>query len=175
MREGPGSGEEWREFARQLAVNLRRRRDAAGLTQERVAEMAGISLYAYQTYERGTAQGQAVNPRLATVLTICQALDVPIEELLPDVPRLVAKTVRRDSHATKQPVLSPEQAVAIKADLGADSSRLTVPEEQILNLIASGMTASEIASLLELSNATVEDYVRRIRAKLTPVVQSATS
>lgn len=71
-------------------MNLRRRRDALGLTQEAVAERAGISLYAYQQYERGavTKGGAATNPRLATVLMLCQVLDEPIQRLLPLVPRL---------------------------------------------------------------------------------------
>lgn len=91
MRNGPGSSEKWPDFARRLAVNLRQRRDAAGMTQEQVAELAGISLYAYQTYERGTAQGQAVNPRLATMLALSQALSTTLEELLPDAPKLTTR------------------------------------------------------------------------------------
>ncbi|KZE42044.1 hypothetical protein AVW09_10995 [Microbacterium sp. T32] len=60
-----------------------------GLTQEAVAERAGISLYAYQQYERGavTKGGAATNPRLATVLAICGVIDVMIEEILPPPPR----------------------------------------------------------------------------------------
>jgi transcriptional regulator with XRE-family HTH domain len=73
-------------------MNLRRRRDALGLTQEAVAERAGISLYAYQQYERGavTKGGAATNPRLATVLVICEVLGSVIDELLPPVPSLIA-------------------------------------------------------------------------------------
>lgn len=85
MSTNPASTPEWAEFARELGMNLRRRRDALGLTQEAVAERAGISLYAYQQYERGavTRGGASTNPRLATVLMLCEVLDVPIEELLP--------------------------------------------------------------------------------------------
>ncbi|MBD8478944.1 helix-turn-helix transcriptional regulator [Microbacterium sp. CFBP 8794] len=76
-------------------MNLRRRRDALGLTQEAVAERAGISLYAYQQYERGavTKDGAATNPRLATVLMICEVLDVSAEDLLLQVPRLLPRRV----------------------------------------------------------------------------------
>lgn len=90
MSTNPASTPEWAEFARELGMNLRRRRDAVGLTQEAVAERAGISLYAYQQYERGavTKGGIATNPRLATVLTICQTLETAIGELLPEVPPL---------------------------------------------------------------------------------------
>ncbi|MDQ1131031.1 helix-turn-helix domain-containing protein [Microbacterium sp. SORGH_AS_0888] len=80
----------WAEFSWALGLQLRRARDAKNLTQEAMAERAGISLYAYQQYERGavTKNGAATNPRLATILAICQALDTPIEELLPPVPPL---------------------------------------------------------------------------------------
>lgn len=84
----PASTPEWAEFSRALGMNLRRRRDALGLTQEAVAERAGISLYAYQQYERGavTKGGAATNPRLATVLTICEVLGAAIADVLPTVP-----------------------------------------------------------------------------------------
>lgn len=90
MSTNPASTPEWAEFSRAFGMNLRRRRDALGLTQEALAEQASISLYAYQQYERGavTRGGAATNPRLATVLTICEVLDMSIQELLPSAPRL---------------------------------------------------------------------------------------
>lgn len=93
MAIAPEAREEWAAFARELGHRLRRARDAAGLTQEQLVELAGISLYAYQQYERGAATkgGAATNPRLATILAIAQVLDVPLEELLPEVPRLAPR------------------------------------------------------------------------------------
>ncbi|CAN3702703.1 hypothetical protein MMX123_02733 [Microbacterium sp. MM2322] len=90
MSTNPASTPEWAEFSRELGMNLRRRRDALGLTQEAVAERAGISLYAYQQYERGavTKGGAATNPRLATVLTICDVLTIDIQDLLPSTAAL---------------------------------------------------------------------------------------
>lgn len=90
MVTGPHATAQWAEFSRALGMNLRRARDARGLTQEKMAERANISLYAYQQYERGavTKGGAATNPRLATVLALCQALDIPIEQLLPPAPPL---------------------------------------------------------------------------------------
>ncbi|MEV7769891.1 helix-turn-helix transcriptional regulator [Microbacterium sp. NPDC086615] len=90
MSTNPASTPEWADFARELGMNLRRRRDALGLTQEAVAERAGISLYAYQQYERGavTKGGTATNPRLATVLVLCEVLGVAVHNLLPPVPEL---------------------------------------------------------------------------------------
>ena len=87
MSTNPASTPEWAEFSRALGMNLRRRRDVLGLTQEVVAEQVGISLYAYQQYERGavTKDGAATNPRLATVLMICEVLEVAVQDLLPPV------------------------------------------------------------------------------------------
>ena len=88
MSSSPAASPEWAEFSRQLGLNLRRIRAARGLTQEDMAERAAISLYAYQQYERGAVKkdGPATNPRLATVLTLCDVLEVGIEDLLPTRP-----------------------------------------------------------------------------------------
>lgn len=96
MATGPATTPAWATFAEALGHNLRRARHAKHLTQENMAEHAGISLYAYQQYERGrvTTDGAATNPRLATVLAICEVLDTTIEELLPDVPQLTAHAPR---------------------------------------------------------------------------------
>ncbi|WP_416442569.1 helix-turn-helix domain-containing protein [Leucobacter sp. HNU] len=89
MDDVGGTGETWGSFARELGLALRRRRSELRLTQEQVAEYAEIALYSYQLYERGTGtNGQPTNPRLATLLAICQVLEVPVEELLPSIPQL---------------------------------------------------------------------------------------
>lgn len=90
MSSGPATTPEWAAFSRELGMNLRRARAARGLTQEDMAERAGISLYAYQQYERGavTKGGAATNPRLATVLMLSQVLEQSIEDLLPNPPLL---------------------------------------------------------------------------------------
>ncbi|AZN29360.1 XRE family transcriptional regulator [Flaviflexus salsibiostraticola] len=94
MATGPAASAAWAEFAQELGHNLRRAREAKRLTQEDMAEFAGISLYAYQQYERGKVKpdGAATNPRLATVLTLCEVLETPIEKLLPEVPKLAVRT-----------------------------------------------------------------------------------
>lgn len=89
MRFGAGESEEWARFAGELGMNLRRRRADQKLTQEQVAEYAEISLYSYQLYERGTGtDGRPTNPRLATLIAICQVLEIPLERMLPDIPQL---------------------------------------------------------------------------------------
>lgn len=68
---------------------LRKRRTELKITQEQVAELAEISLYGYQQYERGYgSHGQPTNPRIATLLAICQVLDVSLSDILPEVPPL---------------------------------------------------------------------------------------
>lgn len=91
MANGPAASKEWAAFARELGHNLRRARAAKDLTQEALVELTGISLYAYQQYERGsvTQGGEPTNPRLATMLAISQALGVELQELLPSVPKLI--------------------------------------------------------------------------------------
>jgi|GEM_PF-2913050 len=63
------------------------------LPRNHVSGHAGASQYAYQQYERGAATkgGAPTNPRLATILSIYQALGIGIEELLPRVPRLTTR------------------------------------------------------------------------------------
>jgi transcriptional regulator with XRE-family HTH domain len=97
MVSGPAATPEWADYAKQLGINLRRARDAKGYTQEKMAELTGISLYAYQQYERGTVTrgGAPTNPRLATVIAICQALGVGLEEMAASAPLLVQPSTRR--------------------------------------------------------------------------------
>ncbi len=89
----PETRQEWATFSRELGHQLRRARADAQLTQEQLVELAGISLYSYQQYERGasTRGGAPTNPRLATILAICQVLNVTIDALLPAAPNLTAR------------------------------------------------------------------------------------
>jgi len=82
----------WDEFARELGHNLLRAREAKGLSQERLAHAAGLSSYTYQKFEKGESRpGTPMNPRLTTLLALCQVLDVPVSQMLPrDLPDLTA-------------------------------------------------------------------------------------
>lgn len=51
----------WRDFADELAVQLRRIRNAAGLSQEDVAYRANLSRFIYRQYEQGS-RGAAPPP-----------------------------------------------------------------------------------------------------------------
>lgn len=80
----------WEEFAREIGLNLLRARHARGLSQERVAHLAGISSFTYQKFEKGESRpGTPMNPRLSTLIALSQVLGVPLSELVPaDLPRL---------------------------------------------------------------------------------------
>jgi transcriptional regulator with XRE-family HTH domain len=72
------------DFARALGLNLQRIRMARGLSQERLAHMAGLSAYTYQKFEKGESKpGTPANPRLFTLLAIAQVLDSSLDEILP--------------------------------------------------------------------------------------------
>jgi transcriptional regulator with XRE-family HTH domain len=60
-----------------LADNIHRLRRQLGLTQERVADLAGISIKTYQRIERGE-----VSPRVQTLLLIARALRTTGEALM---------------------------------------------------------------------------------------------
>jgi DNA-binding XRE family transcriptional regulator len=77
----------WEEFGREIGVRLQRAREQRGLSQERTAHLAGIASYTYQKLEKGESRpGTPLNPRLSTLLALCQVLDVRVEDLLPDPP-----------------------------------------------------------------------------------------
>jgi transcriptional regulator with XRE-family HTH domain len=89
----PGSARPtWDAFARNLGVTLARAREAKGLSQERVAHLAGISAYTYQKFEKGESRpGTPMNPQLKTLLALCQVLDISAVDLLLDpLPDLTA-------------------------------------------------------------------------------------
>jgi len=62
-----------------FALRLRDLRHRAGLTQDTLAERAHLSVTMIQNLERPSNGG---NPRLTTLWSLAEALDVPVEELL---------------------------------------------------------------------------------------------
>lgn len=80
----------WDEYARAIGANLLKAREARGLSQERVAHAADLSSYTYQKFEKGESRpGSPMNPRLISLLALCQVLDIDLVDLLPpEVPDL---------------------------------------------------------------------------------------
>ena len=73
------------EFARELGNNLKRVREAKGLTVEEVAEKAKISTTTYRDYERGrTRRRTPPNPSMLSLLTVLWALGVNWEDVAPE-------------------------------------------------------------------------------------------
>lgn len=85
-----GGARNWDDVAREIGIRLYEVRMRRGLSQERVAHLAGIAGFTYQKFEKGESRpGTPMNPRLTTLLALCQVLDVTLEELLPsDLPDL---------------------------------------------------------------------------------------
>lgn len=74
----------WDSYARAWGHQLVRARQAQGMSQARVAQAAGISTYTYQKYEKGESRpGTPANPRLVTLVALCQVLEIAVEDLLP--------------------------------------------------------------------------------------------
>lgn len=73
-----------------FADRLRTFRKAAGLTQEQVAERAGISRNHYQLYESGLsdrAKNLPANPMLSTLLDLADALGCDITDIVKGLKR----------------------------------------------------------------------------------------
>ena len=74
----------WSDYAGELATNIRRLRQEAGLSQEDVAYRSGLTRYTYQKYEKGESKpGTPANPTIRTLLAMSQALGVSLMDILP--------------------------------------------------------------------------------------------
>ena len=76
------------ELHRNLAANVRKLREAHGLSQQRMAELSGIPRPTWASLESGTA-----NPTLSVLSKAASALQVSIEELV-GAPRTDVQHVR---------------------------------------------------------------------------------
>jgi transcriptional regulator with XRE-family HTH domain len=84
MARQPAQVPGWSDLAREVGLNLARARARLGLSQARVAEMAGIAEGTYQRFEKGESRpGEPLNLQLFTLLTLCQVLDVAVEDVVP--------------------------------------------------------------------------------------------
>jgi transcriptional regulator with XRE-family HTH domain len=97
-----------------LAANVRRLREARGLSQQRMATLSGIPRPTWASLESGGA-----NPTLAVLTRAAAALQVSIEELI-GPPRTAARLtpadevgVRRRQGATLRPLL-PESIAGVE-------------------------------------------------------------
>ena len=78
-------------------------------------------------------------------------------------PEVLLEAVR--TAAEGHEVFGTDWAAAIDADEGLADARLSVREQEILSLYASGETAVSVAERMGLARDTIADYVSRIRRK----------
>ena len=78
------TSEPWDSYVRALGVNVQRARAARGISQERAAHAAGISVFTYRKLEKGESNpGTPANPRLRTLVALAEVLHVDLVDLLP--------------------------------------------------------------------------------------------
>jgi len=76
----------WAEYARELGLELQRRRIAAGLTQEALAHNSGLTRTHYQQIEKGLWKpGVPANPSIKVLALIARELGVSVGDLAPAV------------------------------------------------------------------------------------------
>jgi Zn-dependent peptidase ImmA (M78 family)/DNA-binding XRE family transcriptional regulator len=90
-----------------IAINLRRLRKMKKLTQQELAEMAGISRTAYRNIETGTSM-----PRGANLSALARALEVSVFMLTEEIPRLRSLRFRSLKKLSSQQKAEREQIAA---------------------------------------------------------------
>ncbi len=71
------------------------------------------------------------------------------------------------------PVISSEWAHAVESDPQIDEAGLSPREAEVLQLFADGARSQVVADRLHITLGTLEDYLRRIRAKYTRIGRPA--
>jgi DNA-binding NarL/FixJ family response regulator len=139
--------------------------DGIGATRRLVAEHPGVAIVVLTTYADGTSVLEALRAGARSYLTkdadrtdIARALQAAAGGLTVFDPRV---------HATLLAAASAPEAPATTGGLAASDppDGLTQREVEILGLIAQGLTNTEIAERLFLSNHTVKTHINRIFGK----------
>lgn len=73
----------WISYGRCLGLNVQELRKMRGLTQERLAELAGLTRNVVSNIERNENNSKSGDPVLSTVYMLARALHVPPAVLLP--------------------------------------------------------------------------------------------
>lgn len=97
---------QFRDLGRRMATQRR----AAGLTQEQLAERAGLNVKTIQGVEQGRTE-----PGLATLTVLAKALGISFEALVPSSPaaspEAIIRRLQADLHEMPQPMLEHIAAV----------------------------------------------------------------
>jgi DNA-binding NarL/FixJ family response regulator len=86
---------------------------------------------------------------------------------------VITAALIRAAHGS--PVMTPEWAATVQNDPLGANARLTAQEQRILALFADGNSCPATAAQAGIAESTVEDYIRRIRAKYARVGRPATT
>jgi transcriptional regulator with XRE-family HTH domain len=114
------------DTASNLAANVRRLRDARGLSQQQIAKAAGMPRPTWASLEAGGA-----NPTLAVLARVAAALSVSIEELI-GPPRTAARLFRAAELRTRRRQGAATRALLPEALPGLDVARMElVPGGQL--------------------------------------------
>lgn len=125
---------------------------------ERLRE-AGVQVLAFTSGENPYLVRAAARTDIAGVIRKSEPVDV------------LQDAIRRATNDV--PVVSPDWAAALDADPSLQDAALSQQEQRVLALFASGVKAQAVAFNLGISVGTVDDYVRRIRAKYARVHRPA--
>ncbi|MGI8867534.1 MAG: ATP-binding protein [Mycobacteriales bacterium] len=106
---------------------LRRLRQAAGLSQELLAERSGLSVDAIAALERGRRR----HPRLATIRLLADALGVPRD-------RLSNVLDTSPIQPTTRPPIPPDQLIGREADCAAVLAETETPGVRLVSLVGPG-------------------------------------
>ena len=101
-----------------LAANVRRLREARGLSQQRIAQLAGIPRPTWASLESGAA-----NPTLAVLCRVAAGLQVSIEELI-GPPRTAAQLFRAGEIRERKRGGARLRALVPEAIPGLDIARM---------------------------------------------------
>lgn len=92
-----------RRLADALAARLRELRRPTGLSQEQVAQAAGLHRNHYQLLESGLSDRKKktpANPRLSTLVALCEVYDTPVPDLVVDMFRAGPETLGMEYDST---------------------------------------------------------------------------
>jgi transcriptional regulator with XRE-family HTH domain len=115
------------DVAAHLAANLRRLREARGLSQQQAAKLAELPRPTWATLESGSA-----NPTLSVLLRVAAALQVPIEELI-GPPRDTGKLYRADALRLRRRGAVTVRDLLPEKLAGVELERLEIPRGAVLN------------------------------------------
>lgn len=119
----------------------------------------GIVVLAYTSGERAALVQQAVRSGVAGMIRKSES------------PEVLVGAIR--SAVAGETVASLDWAAALEEDQTFVRAELTPREAEVLSMYASGATAEAVASALFISRYTVNDHIRRIRAKYVALGRDA--